>query len=799
MIKKSLIFLIIVLGISLTISIEPAYAVNQIKQLIKMSGTYPVDVSFFDVTISPAITNIDKTIVFVDFGHSAREDNADSARSWKLIDGSTLRLFGDGETAVGNVAVKFRIKIMEFNSTSDLLVQRDELILTAGATEQIYNQTFATPINMSNSFILPSGVNYNSTDITVGSEELAQIYLRDTTSWSYFVADTPNTGNTTARVQIIDWNSNDISVQRGSATFDSLDQTFSVTPPTAIDADTSLLLVTYSSNNGLAQDPKVNAFNAILNTATDNIDFEREGSGNDLEIRWEIIDFPTTFPIRHETGTNAGTLQNFLLTPALSNFTQTVAIGTVHSYFGDGNTRAGCNKAGCWEELMHTQVLTSNTNLAIERGGGGGSHTWTSQIFDIGQFFTPTAQVFDQIIIDTVTVAPDDPDFTITKEAVDFGSTIDLETNMNITKLGTDIASAGDTVSTGTILILNLDDDANVSEITSINVTKLAQDAVSAGDDPIFSITKLVEDIATIVDSTIVTVSTDLGILDTVTSNDVVILNITKEVVDPVLISDSVDITRILRLLLNDTSTVNDPSILFKITTIPPNGTNIPSAGSGGGTPSFQRLVGLAIISELFFVESADRVPSDFIIETFGRETIPVSITNIQTDEQFSTWFEFSAFPDTLNFDTTVDTSRTLNDPARFKNSALDDYVLSVPTQSCAELNQFIPTIPCVDPILYEVPLTFTFKKGGVEFRERHLVTIDASQPIVCDALCELVDFVSQNYWWLAGIVVVFMMLYFLGGVVTKRGIRTVRRGSQKQFDSFSGDKPRVKFKKGKR
>jgi hypothetical protein len=151
-----------------------------------------------------------------------------------------------------------------------------------------------------------------------------------------------------------------------------------------------------------------------------------------------------------------------------------------------------------------------------------------------------------------------------------------------------------------------------------------------------------------------------------------------------------------------------------------------------------------------------------------------------------------------LRFDTEVDTSRTVNDPARFKNTALESFVLTVPLISCEGLDPFVTPVPCIDPLVYEIPIIFSITKGGVEFKEKHIVTVDATERIPCDIICEIVDFITQNYWWLAGILIVFMMMFFLRGAITKRGVRTARRVNKNHFTSFSANTPKRKFKRGK-
>ncbi len=292
----------------------------------------------------------------------------------------------------------------------------------------------------------------------------------------------------------------------------------------------------------------------------------------------------------------------------------------------------------------------------------------------------------------------------------------------------------------------------------------------------------------------------------------------TKIIQDVATTSDNVVIGKLIDLQLNDTVIANDPAVFFTISTVTTNGSGTGSSSSGGGVPSLQRLVGLAIESELFFVGSEDEVsapspfsffnpqtvvvgnevPSDFIISTFGRDDTGVSITEIKADQSFESWFLFPTFPQPLNFETEVDTSRTINDPARFQNTALQDYILTVPTMACSDVDPFESImIPCIDPIVYEVSITFTITKGGSVFDVRHIVTVDNSTPVVCDPICQLVDFIVESWWWLAGILVMFMIMYFVIG--KKRGIRTVRRINKSQFTSFNADKPKRKFKRGKR
>ena len=73
--------------------------VNTVSQIIKGSGTYPVDVSTFDVTISPTLSDTTKAIVMVSFATSDINDHAFTFRSYEILNTTTLRLYGRGDLA----------------------------------------------------------------------------------------------------------------------------------------------------------------------------------------------------------------------------------------------------------------------------------------------------------------------------------------------------------------------------------------------------------------------------------------------------------------------------------------------------------------------------------------------------------------------------------------------------------------------------------------------------------------------------------------------------------------------------
>ena len=898
---------------------ENAQGTNTLRQVVKFEGEYITGGDTAQLfTISPALQNVNKTILWMTVRdqYDGTEDVSERMKRWGILNTTHIKIHGSNDPAVTNAGLNFSATLVEFDSSSPIFVQRDQVQYPhdISSDELIMHMS---PVNASGSNLFYNSWTSTFGDVTLGQEEFATVRIINGSTWGYSVETPSDDQESIAVVNIVDWNQNNISVQRGQSTLSGTSLT--VSPPTDVIRNQTILLSTFRTSNAEFEDEPDDAglFAHLDDSSPPNIIFERfNGTDAGLLINWELISFQSDFTtIQHVIhNQTAGTSNATETVNSVGNLTNAFAIGTVGTPMGYANGKGSESTTDSFGEISGTMDIEDSTTVRLVRGQSAGS--WDVG-FQVVEFLTAVAPVQDVTITDTVTIAPEDLIFDINKTAVDFSSYVDVSTNKNITKLGTDIASTVDTVNSNAIFVLELNDQGEATDVLAFNITKLNQEVVSGLDDLDFDIQKGLVDSATVLDQVspeliALLLLTDLasttddvrlaitkifeddvvtsdeinfvvdkllqdpvlvsdladavasfGIdeLDLVTVDDLVILDVTKQLSDVASIFDDLnlqatkvlldtasivdssqaskdsgvnqtdvvsgsedivfDVTKLiqniagiqdqvviireLNLAVNDTVIVNDPAIFFTIATVIPNGTGTPASSGGGipsGLPTFQRLVGLNIISELFFVEPKDVVPSDFIINTFGRETSVVSIIEIKASQEFVSWFDFSSFPDPLDFETTVDSSRTSNDPARYQNTALDDFVLNIPNLDCSEVDPFATPVPCIDPIIYEVPLTFTFKKGGAEFKERHIVTVDASTPIVCDPICQFIAFITENYWWLAGILIMFMMLYFLGGVVKSKGIRTTRRINKSHFNSFeaTGRKQvRTKFKKGKR
>ena len=788
-------------------------------------------------------------------------------RSWDFINNTAIAFHGSDNFPANNAPMDFVAYFVEFTAGSDMIVQNGTLIVDGADVNQEFIATLSPSVNATNSFYMFEGLTMDHTDVSWGSEEFGIMRVKNDTSWGYEPANAPNSGDTEVRFSVIDWNNSNFIIQNGTGALQNLDLIDTIVPSPAIDRRHTIVLISTSFDGEEDATSDEYGVTGRINSSNE-VEIEREdadcGSGSNciVNYRWELITFPTTFAnVTHDqifktsTTPSDQTVSTIdIFSPALGNASKAIAIGTNHNPMGLGQARDSSGSTGTWDRNAYTIELVNATAVNGTANDARNSSTIPYQVIE---FLAPAGQVFDQDILDVVTA-------------------IDLSQNKNVTKLTSDIAGTADTVSAGVIFVVNLGDNATATDVLTINVTKLALDAVSVGDDPSFVVSKLLNDIVAVNDTTNVVKISEIGILDTVTADDLVILNITKQfsdvtsviddlnlnptkvfidttsVVDTTTIStdtginqtdttvvfdniiidmtkliqdvattsDNVIVGKLIDLQLIDTAIVSDPSILFTISTVTTNGSGTGSAGSGGGVPVLQRLVGLSIESELFFVGSEDEVsapspfsffnpqtvvvgnevPSDFIISTFGRDDTGVSIKEIKADQEFESWFLFPPFPQPLDFQTEVDTSRSINDPARFQNTALQDYILTIPKIACSDVDPFESLMtPCIDPIVYEVPVIFTLAKGGAVFDVKHIVTVDNSTPVVCDPICQLVDFLVVNWWWLAGILVMFVIMYFVIGSVKNKGIRTIRRIERGQFTSFSADKPKRKFKRGKR
>lgn len=783
--------------------LEPVFSqnpqgTNTLDQIVKVEGTYSGS-GFQDFTISPSLTNTDKTLVFMSINSS--NSNAGSSfftKNWQIIDGDTLRIWGTEDGT--NQNADFIATIVEFDGSSPIFTQFDQLQLPQEMSDTTHTMAMST-VNTTNSFINSMGQSVvvafgGDVDASIGDEEISRLTLTGATSWLHEHDNPQDVHSSTYRVMITDWNQNNVFVQSGTGSMAGTSTV--ITPSTAIDREDSILLVTYQTSAvSVNEQPNDSAISAQFDSSN-HIVIQRNSAGSAIEYAWQVITFPEDFiSVQHGNHTQSAGQENQTSTvTSVGNINNSFAIGTVSASLTGLNVGRGSSAVDSDFDAVTGKIELENpTTVRFTRGDDTGSWDLGYQVIE----FT-AGQEFNVTVTDTTT-ATENQDFIINKTAVDFSSVVDMETSMNITKVGSDLVSASDVVIPLAVFVVGINDTETTVDVVNLNITKQQSEIASVLENINFNTTKVFLDSAVVVDSTTLTRERGENATDTVSPFDNLDLDITKLVQDVTTATDDVVIIRLIDLNITDIVIVNDPSIQFIISSVVPTGTGSGGGSSSGtsGLPTLQRLVGLSITSELFHVKAGDVVPSDFIIETFGQENEKVSLVNIVPDDAFISWFQYSQFPDTVEFDTTIDSSRQISDPTRFRNKALDDFTLTIPTIQCKDLSVFDQPTPCIEEKIYEAPMIFTFEKGGLEFREKHIVTIDATKIIRCDYICEFVNFITINWWWLAGILIAFMTMYFAINAVKGKKVRVFTRVDRGYFTSFDTNKPRRKFKKGKR
>jgi len=458
------------------------YADNTLRQVIEINGTYPAGVDSFNVTITPPLTSLEKSVAFLTFNYNQQNQHRDTFRSWNFTDLSTLTIYGNDQTPSANFQVGFHGTIFEFTADSDAFVQHLEFEIAPLAAEGEFEVAIPTAVNASTAFLVQAGNFHQDVDTTVGVEEFSRIRIINGTFYGVLIGDTPNTGPMQFHNSIVDLNTTGVNVQRGLGTIDS-GETIDTIVPTAYNKTNTILFVSYSTNGMFAQDPEDVAVKATINGA-DNIIIERTTASVDtVDYSFELIEFEDGFLIaQHFNGTQAdGTTDSFATIPtAVGNFSRSWAIGTVSSPFGLGNGLSDSTVNGGFDRTTATITLQNATHVELVRGTGISSYEVGLQVIE---FLEPLVGL-TQVINDNSNVT-DTTVLNLTKVLNDNSNVTDT-TVLNLTKVLNDNSNVTDSVTTLLNLSLTLDsanNNANITDsvILAINKT-LVGDIVNATD-----------------------------------------------------------------------------------------------------------------------------------------------------------------------------------------------------------------------------------------------------------------------------------------------------------------------------
>jgi len=182
-------FILLLVAVTPAFSFQPAFADNEIRQVIKIVGLYPADVASVEFVIDPPLENIDKTFIIFTVRHTGENDASDTIKSIEIIDVNTIRLKGE-DTATGNNAVEFIAYIIEYDPSSTIDVQhiQESLASTSGT------QTFTmASVNETNSMIISRGQHLNVSATAVGNNDFLRIRIISPTTWEVNIDSTPDT------------------------------------------------------------------------------------------------------------------------------------------------------------------------------------------------------------------------------------------------------------------------------------------------------------------------------------------------------------------------------------------------------------------------------------------------------------------------------------------------------------------------------------------------------------------------------------------------------------------------------
>ena len=448
---------------------EQPQGINSLNKIIKINGTIPSSVEH-DVTISPALTNIDKTFVFATFETADPfGDVAGSRKSYEIFNATTLRFFGNADPTITNSIVNFTATFVEFDSSSPIVVQNEFFNYPQGLDDG-EKTIHMSPINTTGSAIITQGRHLTGTDSTIGSEEIDRIRILSSNTWGYDVENfqdfSVDDGSTVTRSLIVDFNENEIFSQRGQLTMSGV-ATASVTPSIPIIQNQTILLFSHQTGNA---DPTESADTASVHgtiDATGDIDFFRPIATGTLEINWELVSFPSSLlsvehGIHHQNiGISSSTST---ITPVL-RLDKSFAIGTEGlAGYGIGSGDNSTDTPASFIGIISTVDLEDESTVRFVRGVGNGD-------FDIGfQVIEFAGQNFTQNITDVT-------------------SAVDTAINFDIFKLLGDISTVGDTVvlNVTTAFIQNQTDIVITSDNVLLNITKLFQESVPSSDNVIIS------------------------------------------------------------------------------------------------------------------------------------------------------------------------------------------------------------------------------------------------------------------------------------------------------------------------
>ncbi|HWO57108.1 MAG TPA: hypothetical protein VNN55_06040, partial [bacterium] len=319
-----------------------------------------------DVTLSPALADLTKSILFFNVRHNSNSPQQGLVRG-SMIDASTLRF---AKTSAGT-SVTVRWYAVEFSA--GVSVQR-------GTTAQAATVTNAaiSPVTLSGTFVL---ISRQQSSNNYSNDEFLRTQL--TSASNLEMALNSGSGGTN------DWQVVSMPgavVQRGTLTLAS-GSTSTTQAISAVDTTRSFVLYSYNAPNGTQSNIGQKMVQAWLSSPT-QVTFQRNNTGVALSIAWEVVQLPAGDHVQeqlHSFASGAGqqdaAINTIDATRAVS-FSGSQAIGGLSwgrtAYAADDNPGIASFTFG----------FVDNSTLRMQRSGSAATADVTSFVVE---FAAPNA------------------------------------------------------------------------------------------------------------------------------------------------------------------------------------------------------------------------------------------------------------------------------------------------------------------------------------------------------------------------------------------------------------------------
>jgi hypothetical protein len=327
--------------------------------------------------ISPAFQPVDrtKTIVWGGVVHGGGRVNSANPNASRIA----FELESDTVLALERLGSPTSTPVVEWQAVelvSGVFVQRNVQSLTT--TQTTVNVPLPTTVDINKSFVLVS-VAPNMTGQANDERWTIRAQLTGSNNLELFRADSGIAVD--VYWQVVEMQG--ASVQRGLTTFPSTANATSATIPTSVDPLKSFLIMSFAGGSGINGIETRYMVRGAINTTGNAITFNRAGSGNAVNLAWEIVAMNDGSAVQSGSRSTAAGSDTLL--------DQGIADVDLSRSFVYLSVQGGASGAtNSLDDVSWTGALTSQTNLRLQRAVGGSQGTVNWQVV---QFALPATNL----------------------------------------------------------------------------------------------------------------------------------------------------------------------------------------------------------------------------------------------------------------------------------------------------------------------------------------------------------------------------------------------------------------------